>query len=245
MQIIECEQGSRKWHAARLGIPTASRFAAIVTPTGKGVTGAARTTYMMELLAERITGHEARVYVSFDMERGKRLEPVARDWYAETYGETVDLVGFVMSDTGRHGASPDGITGPNGCVEIKIPTVGNHIRHLVGDVVPKQWAVQIQGELWVCERDVCAFVMYCDDEAVPSMVKTVERDQAVMDALNVYVPAFCDELDQIEADLRGRYGMQEGQPIALDLLSADWCPFGGDGDETWTPTETTETEAKK
>jgi len=230
MNIIECQQGSVKWHAARLGIPTASRFAAIVTPKGAAVTGKARHTYMMELLAERILGRAADHYVSKDMERGTRLEPEARDWYADTYSEPVDQVGFVMADDGRYGASPDGLIGHGGCMEIKVPTVGNHIGHLVMDEVPKQWQVQIQGELWVCERELCAFVMYCDEPNVPNMVKTVERDDAVIDALEENVPLFCDQLDQVESHMRERYGMEPRKEIKLDKLSGDWCPWT-EGDE--------------
>jgi len=244
MQVIECTQGSVKWHAARLGIPTASRFAAIVTPNGKGVSGAARHTYMMELLAERITGHAADNYVSRDMERGTRLEPEAREWYEDEHGTPVQQVGFVMSECEQRGASPDGMIGADGVMEIKVPTVGNHIKHLVMDEVPKQWAVQIQGELWVCERSVAVFVMYCDEDKVPNMVKDVQRDPAVMDALCEHVPMFCRELDQVEEHMRERYGMEPREWVDLEGLSGDWCPFGGGDGAAWVPTETTESEGE-
>ena len=246
MKIIECQQSSQRWHAARLGIPTASRFAAIVTPKGAAVTGKARHTYMMELLAERILGRAKECYISKDMERGTRLEPEAREWYESCYGEDVEQVGFAMSNSGHYGASPDGLIGHDRCMEIKVPTVQNHIAHLVADKVPTHWQVQIQGELWVCERDECQFVMYCDDEKVPSMVKLVGRDPAVIDALAVNVPMFCAELDEAEKFMRQRYEMEPREVIELDGLSGDWCPFDmGNGDAAWVPTETTESEESK
>ena len=46
---LPCQQGSVEWFEARLGIPTASEFSRIVTPTGK--LSASRHAYMGELLA--------------------------------------------------------------------------------------------------------------------------------------------------------------------------------------------------
>ena len=240
MRIIDCEQGSNKWHAARLGIPTASKFGCIVTPTGKLVTGATRYTYMMQLLTERITGHVTDVYVSADMERGKRLEPEARDWFCKTFSEVVTQVGFVVSDDGRYGASPDGLIGNGGVLEIKVPKISNHIAHLVENVVPAQWQVQIQGELLLCERDYCQFVMYCDCEPVPTMVAAIHRNDTVIDALHKGLTAFGIELDAMEDTLRKRYDLPNRKTVNLEALSADWCPFG----DSWTVEDTTKEDGK-
>jgi len=35
MRIIECEQGTPEWLQARLGVPSASSYAKLVTTTGK------------------------------------------------------------------------------------------------------------------------------------------------------------------------------------------------------------------
>ena len=70
--------------------------------------------------------------------------------------------------------------------------------------------------------------MYCDDDNVPNMVRRVDRDEAVISALEECVPQFCVELDLMEADIRSRYNMGPRKSISLDCLSGDWCPFGGE-----------------
>jgi hypothetical protein len=59
VKILNVIQGSAEWFDARCGKPTASRFSAIVTPTGKPTASKERRAYMLELLAERLTRRTA------------------------------------------------------------------------------------------------------------------------------------------------------------------------------------------
>ena len=130
MKIIDCEQGTPEWIKARLGIPTASEFHKIVgNATGelsrsrdkKGLSETARK-YAYRLVAETLLERELdRVPgTPWAMERGKRLEPLAREQYAFTHDVELRQVGFVTTDDGRVGCSPDGlIVGARGGLEIK------------------------------------------------------------------------------------------------------------------------------
>jgi len=225
MQIIDCEQGSRRWIAARMGRPTASQMEAIVTPKGAPVKGEKRHTYLMQLLGERITRRATEHFVSAAMQRGVDLEPEARAWYEMHTGTAVKQVGFVYSDDGRAGCSPDGLCGDDGGLEIKVPTLTNHLKHLVAGGVPAHWMVQIQACLWITGRDWWDFVMYSDARDVPSVRVRVEPNAAVIGSLAEHVPAFCDELDALEAKVREQYGIPEREPVPLDDISGDDMPF--------------------
>lgn len=201
MKVINCIQGSDEWLAARRGIPTASRFGNIVTPTGKAATGRARYTYQLELLAERLTGRAADHHVTAAMERGTMLEPAARAWYELASGEAVTQVGFVQSAGGRWGCSPDGITTIGGC-EIKCLGGVAHLEALLARQVPADYVPQVQGCMFVTGRNHWDFVLYTDAAGIPSAWWRVERDAAFCDALAECLPVFCDELDELERKVK-------------------------------------------
>jgi len=200
-------------------------MANIVTPTGKAVTGQKRDTYMWQLLGERITGQTTEHYESAAMARGTALEPIARDWYVMQSGNKVDQVGFVYGDGCKWGCSPDGLIGDDGGIEIKCPTLVNYLQHLMIDGVPSHWQVQIQACLWITERAWWDFVLFTDARNVPSVVRRVERNDKVIDALAENVLAFCDELDEREAALRERYELPPREAVDIEAASGDWCPW--------------------
>ena len=219
VKYLNMEQGSPRWRAARLGKPTASMYGCIVSPTGKAVTGAKRASYMAKLVGERLAGMSSDSFTSAAMERGNELEPFARAWYADVIFAPVEETGFAYDADKRAGASPDGLVGENGGLEIKCPLQSNHIKHLIADVVPKEWIVQVHGCIWLCDRQWWDFVCFCDDPNVPNMLTRVMRDDAMCAAFDVHIAAFCDELDETEARIRKQYGLPERVAIDLDLLS--------------------------
>ena len=222
MRIVDCQQGSARWHHARSGRPTASRFADIVTSTGKAVTGAKREGYMLELLAERLTGRVTEHFVSAAMERGTRLEPVARSWYTMETGRKVLQVGFVYGLDGKAGGSPDGLVGDDSGLEVKCLGDKNHLDVLLSGKVPALYVPQVQGCMWVCERASWDFVAYTDSK-LPSVIIPCERDEKVIAGLAEHVPAFIAELDAKEADLRAKYGIAPPDAVDLEQVSGDWC----------------------
>ena len=125
MRIDQNEQGSPEWLAARLGIPSASMFAKIVTT--KGIWSASADAYINQLVAERLTGEREEVFQSHHMLRGTELEPDARDLYSLISDAEVTEVGFCLHDTLSAGCSPDGLIGEEGGLEIKAPAPSTHV----------------------------------------------------------------------------------------------------------------------
>src|SRR5271154_2311965 len=95
IQIVECEQSSGDWFRARAGIPTASEFSAVLANGKGGGESKTRRAYMLRLAGEIITGEIAETYCSADMERGRIMEPEARDMYAFTRKTDLRRVGFI------------------------------------------------------------------------------------------------------------------------------------------------------
>jgi hypothetical protein len=201
VKIIECEQGSAEWLKARCGIPTASRFADIVTPTGRAVTSKARRDYMLELLAERLTGSTEAHYVTAAMERGKALEPQARAWYSLETGKAVCEVGFVVDDSGDWGCSPDGVTDCGG-IEIKCLTRTRHLDALLTRTMPPEYMVQIQACMWIMRRATWDFVLFTDERGIPSATWQIEADAKLHAAFAEHVPAFVSELCSMERTMK-------------------------------------------
>ena len=98
-RIIDVEQVSAEWFAARLGIVTASKFKDVMAKgRAKGTHGAGRRTYMLQLLAERLSGQVAPNWTNEHTARGHEDEPKARDAYQFETGNEVNQVGFIMDD---------------------------------------------------------------------------------------------------------------------------------------------------
>lgn len=206
MKIIACEQGSDAWKAARLGIATASNFAAILA-RGKGNDEAVtRRDYRSRLVVERLTGKPVETFKSAAMEHGTETEPFARAAYESRAGVFVDQVGLVRHDELECGASPDGIIGDKGLLELKCPTLPTHLEYLrlAADTAPSKYLAQIQGQLWICERDWADFGSYCADfpERLRLVVRRIYRDDKYIAGLMLAVSLFMDEVRLEETAIR-------------------------------------------
>lgn len=159
MIIHDCEQGSREWLDLRIGVATASQFDQVITPKTQKPS-ASMTKYAYKLLAEKALGQSLDEAASMWMERGTELEPEARAWYELTQGVDVQQVGFITSDDGLVGCSPDGLVGEDGGLEIKCPSAAVHLGYLLGGV-EDAYRCQVQGGLWVTGRAWWDFLSYC------------------------------------------------------------------------------------
>ena len=190
MKIFNCEQGSDEWFQARLGIPTASCFDDVMAG-GKGIT---RRKYMLKLAGEKLTGEMTDGYSNAHMERGKLLEPEARELYMMQTGNVCDLVGFIRADYNA-GASPDSLVGNDGLLEIKTKLPHLQLEYLLSDKQPTEHMKQIQGQLMVVEREWCDFVSYWP--GLPLYIKRVFRDEALISEMRNAIDQFNDELNEI------------------------------------------------
>jgi len=160
------QQGTPGWLKARLGCLTASRMADAMAHNKKGEPLEARKKYQFELIAERMTDTVVDRYVTPAMEHGIVTEPLARARYEETTGLLVDLCGFAMHDDIEYcGASPDGLIGHDGLLEIKCPTTHTHLAYKMAGVPPVQYHPQMILQLLVTDRSWCDFVSF--DHRVP------------------------------------------------------------------------------
>lgn len=201
MQIIECEQGAPEWFAARMGLVTASEFKTIIGVKKEAREKATRDTYMRKLAGEIITGEPMENYTNAHMERGKVNEDEARDLYAFTFDIEPQRVGFIKN----HGAgcSPDSLLGTDGGLEIKDAMAHIQIDRLLKGELPPEHRAQVQGNIWIAERDWWDFVSHC--RGLPLFVTRVHRDNGYIATLAGAVDQFNVELAELVEKIR-RYG---------------------------------------
>jgi len=204
IQIFDCEQNSPEWYQARLGIPTASEFKTLISVKKDAKDKVTRQTYMRKLAGEIITGEPMDSYSNVHMERGKEMEDEAREHYAFSVNAEPRRVGFIRS--GNKGCSPDSLIGDNGGLEIKTALAHIQIERLEKDELPPEHRAQVQGALWIAEREWWDFVSY--SPKLPLFVNRVYRDEEYIKALAAAVDEFNTELSIMVERIR-RYGVQE------------------------------------
>lgn len=186
IQIFNCEQGSQEWFECRAGIPTASKFATVMAK-GEGKT---RAKYMRQLAGEIITGEPMESFSNGHMERGKSMEDEARETYAFINDADVRRVGFIRN--GSKGASPDSLVGNDGGLEIKTALPDIQIERLISGKLPPEHKAQVQGNIWIAEREWWDFVSFWP--RLPQLKVRVHRDDA-------YISNMAAEIDQFNAEL--------------------------------------------
>ncbi|WP_103730208.1 lambda exonuclease family protein [Novosphingobium sp. HII-3] len=205
------EQRTEDWFANRAGKVTASCIYKVMTKTKSGY-GADRANYMAELITERLTGACPGGFTSAAMQWGIDQEPVARAVYAGRIGEAPVEIGFVDHPTIPHcGASPDGLVGFDGLVEIKCPNSATHIATLRGASIDRKYLLQMHWQMACTERDWCDFVSF--DPRLPEEmrmhVRRVQRDAELLAEIEAEVTKFLAEVDEAVADLRATYTIKE------------------------------------
>jgi putative phage-type endonuclease len=191
------EQRSEEWFQARLGKVTASRVADVLAKIKSGES-ASRRNYKIQLVSERLTGERQETYINQAMQDGIDREFYARERYVQQFGE-VEEVGFVKHPTLEAGASPDGMVGDDGIIEIKCPMGSTHTETLITQEVPSKYVPQIQFQLLVTGRKWCDFVSYNPmfPEHLQVFVKRVEADPVYQKELESEVKQFLKEVDDV------------------------------------------------
>lgn len=201
------EQQSEAWFAARLGKVTASRVKDVMAQGRGGAPSATRRNYMMELLCQRLTGTRDEGFASAAMQRGTDLEPVARSAYEIDKGVMVVETGLIAHPriTG-FAASPDGLVGADGMLEIKCPLTATHIAVMQSGKHDTQYDWQMLSQMACADRDWVDFVSF--DDRLPSELQYVcyrfERDFNRIRTMESAVVEFLEELDELEREMRQR-----------------------------------------
>lgn len=205
MRVIECEQGSGTWLAARCGRITASRMADVLAYTKKGDETQKRADYRVEKVSERLSGMALEKYVTFAMKEGTRLEPEARTEYELATDVMLDRVGFVLHPAmDCSGASPDGLVGNDGGVEIKCPTRTTHVEYVLAGVVPPEYEPQMVWNMACCEREWWDFISYCPDfpEPLNRFIVRLHRDEERIEEIAREVCKLDKEIEATVAELQ-------------------------------------------
>lgn len=197
----DLEQGTDEWLMARLGVPTASEFDAILTCGRGGKPSAKRLTYMYKLIGERLTDEPSAKFDNYATRRGHELEPEARELYTMLTGNEVEQVGFIARGKWC-GASPDGLIGEPGMLEIKTKAPHLQIPVLLSGEVPAEHTAQLQGQLWVAEREWVDFLSYWP--GLQPFLKRVYRDDDYISKLASAVEEFHAQMAEIMEKVKAR-----------------------------------------
>jgi len=198
MKIVESiEQGSQEWHELRLGKITASRMADVLSK-GRG-TAPSKTAeaYMMELIAEKLTGETKPFFENDAMRWGTETEPQARAMYELKSGYDVKEVAFIERDD-FIGVSPDGLVTAVGMIEIKCPTTITQIKRALTTDYSKDYYTQIQCQLWVAEREWCDFVSFDPrlDVEAGYLLQRVSRDDDFIKVMETKSNEFIERMTE-------------------------------------------------
>lgn len=193
MKLYRVDQGSAAWYAARLGRPTASNFSRIVTPGGKPSKQA--DVYMYRLICERLLNETQDDQLGFIqwVEHGRLNEPNAIAAFEFVNEVKLERGGFVTSDDGRIGASPDRLfNGHREGLEVKCPAPHTHLGYLL-DGLGDDHLVQLQGQILVAKFDAVNFLSW--HPQMPMFHRVILPDQAFQGVLAAALDRFCDLLD--------------------------------------------------
>lgn len=197
-------QGSDEWLKARCGLVTASRISDVMAKTKTGES-ASRKNYRAQLVAERISGRPTESFTSAAMQWGTDNEPFARAAYELLRNVDVDEVGLVPHpEIVMSGASPDGLVGDDGLIEIKCPNTATHIDYAITGKAPSDYQYQMLWQMECTGRQWCDFASY--DPRMPDGMKLfvtrIQRDEEKIAEIKIEVIKFLAEVEAQIAQLR-------------------------------------------
>jgi exodeoxyribonuclease (lambda-induced) len=234
------DQGSHEWLAARKGVITGSRFrdardrladkpektdkkTGEVTPAQRGAPSAKQLGYAMDTARERVGGTVPLVFANAAMRTGTEQEPHARMAYEALTGNLVQEVGFITTDDGLFGLSPDGLIDDDGVIEIKTMVSSATLFTAVADGDISDYVDQCNGYLWLLGRQWVDLVLYAPDLEALGLSLTIiriNRDEAAIEALESDLMAFAKLVAEFEAKLRSKAAIATAQAPATPEIAA-------------------------
>lgn len=201
------EQRSDEWFAARLGKVTASKVRDVMAKGRGGAPSATRQNYMMQLLCERLTGRREEGFTSAAMQRGTDLEPIARSAYEFSAGVMTVETGLIDHPRiAGFAASPDGIVGSDGLLEIKCPNTAQHIAVIQSGAHDSAYEWQMLAQMACSGREWVDFVSF--DDRLPEELQYAcfrfQRDEKRIREMEAEVRHFLEDLAALEREMRER-----------------------------------------
>ena len=199
MKIIrDIAQGSEEWHKMRLFKITASRVSDVLSKGRGSAPSKTAESYMIELIAEKLTGQPKPFFENDAMRHGTATEPQARAMY-EINNDFVSVEEVAFIELNEFvGVSPDGLIGEDGMLEIKCPNTTTQLKRALSDDYSADYKAQIQMQLWVSGRKWCDFVSFDPriDCAAGYLQQRVERDEDYIAEMKIKVELFIETMKE-------------------------------------------------
>jgi YqaJ-like viral recombinase domain len=200
MKFHNVPHGHINWFRLRMGRVTASEMGNLLTPEFKPRTGEMFRTYLFSKLAELWRGKPLIHTGSWATEQGQVREEFAIPFLALEKEWKIDEGGFIETDDGKAGCSPDGIVGREFGVEVKCPEPVSHVRWLIDGVLPKDYIVQVHASLFVSGFDKWVFMSFHND--FPPLILEVRRDEAIIAKIGEAVKRFHEQLNEAKEKMK-------------------------------------------
>ena len=194
MLKVDVEQGSQIWLNLKAGVPSASNFDKIVTT--KGIRSKTAEKYVLQLAGEKVTGVREEGFQSTAMAKGVEREQEAADFYEVATGSILEKVGICyLNDKKSILCSPDRlICDSDGILEIKCPMIQTQVQYLLdNDKLEKEYYQQVQGQLYVTDKDWCDLLAYYP--GLKPVIIRCERNQEFIEKLDKELKLFCSQLE--------------------------------------------------
>ena len=192
-------QGSEEWVKQRLGKVTAS----VIHKVYSDKLTATKKNLMRSLALERLSGSRMSNIKTVDMARGLAIEPLARKAYEIATQQEVSLVGFISHpDIKNAGASPDGLIGEKGFIEIKCLNIKNHNQIIKNKKIPKQYYYQMQFQLACSQREWGDFVAYHPEADESLYIERVAPEHNIIQELQSKVINFLTDVEQLFNEIK-------------------------------------------
>lgn len=214
---LDVDQGSTEWLQARLGIPTSSQFHKIVTPTGK-LSKQARG-YAFYLVAETLLNQSLESLSNLEwIARGKELEPQAIRMFEFEQDVKTLPVGFITTDDGRLGCTPDRLIEGGGVLELKCPAPQTHVEYMI-DGFGNDYVPQVQGQLYVGEFEYA--IRYSFHPSMPPVLLKTYRNEGYIACLSAALREFADMKDAMLEQVRahGYFADRQKLKTAVDEMA--------------------------
>lgn len=219
MIIHEVSQGSLEWLNLRAGMPTASQFHRVITPK-RAARSEQMEDFINDLVAERFMGRPLATADMPWMKEGTAREPESAAYYSFIRDVELETVGLITTDDGKIGASPDRLVGADGLLELKNPKAHTHIGYLLGAGPDEAYRVQLNGQLFVAERQWVDIMSY--SPGLPEVITRVERDEPFIDKLKALLYEVVAEVEARMEKLKAAgYEPKREEPQAQWITDAD------------------------
>lgn len=225
MKIYDVKQGSIEWLMLRASRPTASEMDNLLTPLFKIKDGEGPKTYLAKKVGEWWQNAPLSEGNAWSMDQGTILEDEVVPWFNLEFGTKIQRVGFVTTDDGLVGCSPDGLLGDDGGVEIKCPEVHTHVKYLLNGKLPTDYTVQVHSSMHVTGRKWWKFISY--RRHFPKLILHIERDEEIQDKIAEALNGFLGSFEAAKATIERLNGGPRPflKPLTPYIAKKDRAPF--------------------